>query len=266
MGARVGGELVAAGHEVRWLPDGRSEQTAARARLEGLTASSDPAALLDGAGLVLSVVPPQARARDGTPRRRHRLLRHVRRCQPALARHPRAGPRERRGGRSHPRRCRSSSARRPARVTSPTSTWQVTRTWSTSVELVVATPRLVPVVVGDTVGQASAAKQSYALFNKGRLVLAALAAQLADAHGVRPVLAAEQGRPGAAVLGELGRGARRARGGRLALGPGARRAGCRPGRGRCRRVGGRGPRGGAAARSRRLTGVRRGLGHHSARG
>ena len=73
-----------------------------------------------------------------------------------------------------------------------------------SVELVVATPRLVPVVVGDTVGQASAAKQSYALFNKGRLVLAALAAQLADAARgpARARRRAGTGR-GAAVLGEL---------------------------------------------------------------
>ena len=202
MGARVGGELVAAGHEVRWLPDGRSEQTAARARLEGLTASSDPAALLDGAGLVLSVVPPQlaletARLVAGTgfsgtyvdanplsPATLEQVRASVEASGATLVDAGLVGPPPREGHVTH-----LYLAGDPDLVE--------------SVELVVATPRLVPVVVGDTVGQASAAKQSYALFNKGRLVLAALAAQLADAHGVRPVLAAEQDRPGAAVLGEL---------------------------------------------------------------
>ena len=60
-----------------------------------------------------------------------------------------------------------------------------------------------PKVVGEKVGAASAAKQAYAMFNKGRLVLAAQAAALADAHGVGDVLAAESGRAGADVLGEL---------------------------------------------------------------
>ena len=202
MGARVGGELVAAGHEVRWLPDGRSEQTAARARLEGLTASSDPAALLDDAGLALSVVPPQlaletARLVAGTgfsgtyvdanplsPATLEQVRASVEAGGATLVDAGLVGPPPREGHVTH-----LYLAGDPDLVE--------------SVELVVATPRLVPVVVGDTVGQASAAKQSYALFNKGRLVLAALAAQLADAHGVRPVLAAEQGRPGAAVLGEL---------------------------------------------------------------
>src|SRR5688572_17043604 len=60
MGARVGGELVAAGHEVRWLPAGRSATTVTRADAEQLTPAADAAALVDGAGLVLSLLPPQA--------------------------------------------------------------------------------------------------------------------------------------------------------------------------------------------------------------
>ena len=60
MGARVGGELVAAGHEVRWLPAGRSAATEKRADVERLTPVADAAALVDGADLVLSLLPPQA--------------------------------------------------------------------------------------------------------------------------------------------------------------------------------------------------------------
>ena len=60
MGSRIGGELVATGHQVRWLAAGRSDASRARARTEGLTAVDDPAALVDGADLVLSVLPPQA--------------------------------------------------------------------------------------------------------------------------------------------------------------------------------------------------------------
>jgi hypothetical protein len=60
-----------------------------------------------------------------------------------------------------------------------------------------------PKLVGSEIGAASAAKQAYALFNKGRMVLAALAAELASSHGVLDVLAAESERPGAELLAEL---------------------------------------------------------------
>src|SRR4051794_36169038 len=60
MGSRIGGELVAVGHQVRWLPPGRSEATRARARTEGLTPVDDATQLVDGAELVLGVLPPQA--------------------------------------------------------------------------------------------------------------------------------------------------------------------------------------------------------------
>ena len=66
----------------------------------------------------------------------------------------------------------------------------------------VAGTRVTPVVVGTEVGAASAAKAAYALFNKGRMVLAAMATELADAYGVEGVLAAESDRPGAELLGE----------------------------------------------------------------
>ena len=49
MGAAVGQSLVTAGHQVLWLPAGRSEATAVRARAAGLTGAADLADLGDPA-------------------------------------------------------------------------------------------------------------------------------------------------------------------------------------------------------------------------
>ena len=59
MGARLGGQLVRAGYEVRWLAAGRSAATAERAHGEHLVPTYDVVDLVRGAGVVLSVVPPQ---------------------------------------------------------------------------------------------------------------------------------------------------------------------------------------------------------------
>jgi len=56
MGAAIGAVLVEAGHEVLWLPRGRSEETARRAAAAGLTSADNLAA----AEVILSVVPPHA--------------------------------------------------------------------------------------------------------------------------------------------------------------------------------------------------------------
>jgi 3-hydroxyisobutyrate dehydrogenase-like beta-hydroxyacid dehydrogenase len=58
MGAAVGQSLVAAGHQVLWLPAGRSEATAARARAAGLTGAADLADLVRRADVIMSVCPP----------------------------------------------------------------------------------------------------------------------------------------------------------------------------------------------------------------
>ncbi len=55
MGAAVGGALVALGHTVVWLPEGRSADTRRRAEAAGLVAAADVAEC----ELVVSVVPPQ---------------------------------------------------------------------------------------------------------------------------------------------------------------------------------------------------------------
>jgi 3-hydroxyisobutyrate dehydrogenase-like beta-hydroxyacid dehydrogenase len=58
MGAAVGQCLVNGGHEVLWLPGGRSVATAGRAQAAGLTAAADLADLVRQADVVLSVCPP----------------------------------------------------------------------------------------------------------------------------------------------------------------------------------------------------------------
>jgi 3-hydroxyisobutyrate dehydrogenase-like beta-hydroxyacid dehydrogenase len=60
MGVTVAATLRASGHRVRWLRDGRSTATAARARSAGLETCETLRALLDGADAVLSVCPPSA--------------------------------------------------------------------------------------------------------------------------------------------------------------------------------------------------------------
>jgi 3-hydroxyisobutyrate dehydrogenase-like beta-hydroxyacid dehydrogenase len=61
MGAAVGQCLVAAGHQVLWVPEGRSPASAARAAAAGLTAASGGlAGLVREADVILSVVPPHA--------------------------------------------------------------------------------------------------------------------------------------------------------------------------------------------------------------
>jgi hypothetical protein len=55
-------------------------------------------------------------------------------------------------------------------------------------------------VVGTKPGAASAAKSSYALYNKGKAALAVLAFQLAEKHGVTEALVAQQTRADAGSL------------------------------------------------------------------
>lgn len=56
MGAAVGALLTARGHDVLWRPEGRSEETARRAREAGLTAADG----FSEAELILSICPPHA--------------------------------------------------------------------------------------------------------------------------------------------------------------------------------------------------------------
>jgi len=61
MGAAVGQCLAGAGHEVLWIPEGRSAETSARAQAAGLTdVDGGLAELVRRADVVFSVVPPHA--------------------------------------------------------------------------------------------------------------------------------------------------------------------------------------------------------------
>ena len=62
MGASLGGALVRAGHEVRWLAEGRSAATRARAEAAGLNPAASWAELLSGCEVVVAVCPPDAAA------------------------------------------------------------------------------------------------------------------------------------------------------------------------------------------------------------
>jgi 3-hydroxyisobutyrate dehydrogenase-like beta-hydroxyacid dehydrogenase len=199
MGARIGGELVRVGHEVRWLAAGRSAATLARAEADGLVATGDASALVRGATYVVSVCPPQGAldvARqiaatgwtgtyvDANPLSAGTLGR-VRGVLPegvTLVDGGIVGPPPTDGHRTH------------LYLAGPEQLDEVAALFAGS--------RVTPLPVGDRLGVASAAKQAYALFNKSRVVLAALATSLAASQGVADVLAGEADRPGADLLGE----------------------------------------------------------------
>lgn len=60
MGAAVAAQAVAAGHEVLWVPEGRSGATHSRARKAGATACDSLPEALSRSAVVLSICPPQA--------------------------------------------------------------------------------------------------------------------------------------------------------------------------------------------------------------
>jgi 3-hydroxyisobutyrate dehydrogenase-like beta-hydroxyacid dehydrogenase len=201
MGARIGGELVTAGLEVRWLAAGRSAATAGRAEREGLRRTSSTEELVDGADLVLSVCPPQAALDmahlvagtgftgtyvDANPVAPGVLTAVEATVTATGATFVDAGivgppPAEGRGTHLY-------LSGRPDAVA--------------AVAAAFAETAVTPLDLGTRVGAASAAKQAYALFNKGRLALAHVAGQIAAAYGVAETLAAEAGRPGADPLAD----------------------------------------------------------------
>ncbi|MFE3937977.1 NAD(P)-binding domain-containing protein, partial [Streptomyces goshikiensis] len=66
MGAAVAAQAVKAGHEVLWVPEGRSESTYQRAKQAGATACDSLGEALERSEIVLSICPPQA-AEDVAP-------------------------------------------------------------------------------------------------------------------------------------------------------------------------------------------------------
>ena len=60
MGAALAGVLVAHGHEVLWVPEGRSAESAHRAARHGLTEAPSVCALAESCTVILSICPPHA--------------------------------------------------------------------------------------------------------------------------------------------------------------------------------------------------------------
>jgi 3-hydroxyisobutyrate dehydrogenase-like beta-hydroxyacid dehydrogenase len=60
MGAGIGGVLHGLGHEVLWVPAGRSSESAARAEGAGLTSAPDLGDLVERSSVIFSVCPPNA--------------------------------------------------------------------------------------------------------------------------------------------------------------------------------------------------------------
>jgi 3-hydroxyisobutyrate dehydrogenase-like beta-hydroxyacid dehydrogenase len=202
MGARVAGELVGAGHEVRWLATGRSPQTEQRAIREGLVPAASPEELLHGVDVVVSVCPPQGALGVA------KLAAHAgfsgtyvdaNPVSPGLL-----------GDIADVVGSAGATFVDAGIVGPPPSTGRRTNLYLSGppgqvaavAELCAATA-MTPQDLGPRVGAASAAKQAFALYNKGRLALALVAGELAAAHGVGHVLAAESDRPGAAALADL---------------------------------------------------------------
>ena len=201
MGSRVGGELVTAGREVRWLADGRTAATAERADREGLRRTTIAAELVDGADLVLSVCPPQAAldlARLVASTGFSGTYVDANPISPGLLREVEStvtvagatfvdggivGPPPAAGRRTH------------LYLSGPRAAVQ-------QVASAFAGTAVTALDLGDRVGAASAAKQAYALFNKGGLALAHVAGEIAAAYGVSDTLAAEAARPGGDVLAD----------------------------------------------------------------
>ena len=202
MGSRVAGELVGAGREVRWLATGRSAGTEQRATHEGLVPAASPEELVGGVDLVVSVCPPQGAldvarlvARAGftgtyvdanpvSPGLLGDIADVVTTAGATFVDAGIVGPPPSAG-----RRTSLYLSGPPDRV-------------AAIAELCSATA-MTPIDLGPRVGAASAAKQAFALYNKGRLALALLAGELAAAHGVGDLLTAEAARPGADALADL---------------------------------------------------------------
>ncbi|MFK0238227.1 NAD(P)-dependent oxidoreductase [Streptomyces vinaceus] len=196
MGAAIGGQLVRAGHQVLWCPEGRSTTTVERAASNGLTASDLPHLLAD-AEVVLSICPPAAaealaRTAQGyagiwveanaiTPQRTTRIASLL----PAsvvvdggIVGSPPTGSK-------HP----------TLYLSGPAAT-------DTVADMFTGTDVRTS-ILGNGIGQASALKLSYSSFQKASRVLAAVSYGLATEHDVEEELLTIAGKRAGSYLTEI---------------------------------------------------------------
>lgn len=200
MGSRLAAQLVAAGHEVHWVPEGRSAESTARAEAAGLIGTSSFAEAVRAAEVVLCSCAPQGAVDiavqvgeagfDG-------MYIEANPLSPTSLREAQAAV--------HQATFVDAGVVGPPPVGGPSPTHlmlsgsaaeQAAELW--------AGTAVTPMVVGAEPGAASAAKSSYALYNKGKAALAVLAFQLAEKHGVTDALTAQQVRADAGSLKDPG--------------------------------------------------------------
>jgi 3-hydroxyisobutyrate dehydrogenase-like beta-hydroxyacid dehydrogenase len=190
MGAAVGQCLVAGGHEVLWVPQGRSPVTAARAGAAGLTRAADLADLVRRADVIMSVCPPHAAldtARQVAAARFGGLYLDANAIAPATAREVAgivAG-----GGGYVDGGIIGSPPVEPGFIRLYLSGARAQEIQALFDGTAVATRT----VERDEVGAASAVKMAYASWTKGSAALLLAARVLARAQGVEDVLLAEWG-------------------------------------------------------------------------
>ncbi len=189
MGAAVAAELVLGGHEVLWVPKGRSKDTLRRAMEAGATPCDSLEEALSRSAVVLSACPPQA-AED---------------VASAVAAHGFAGVYADVNAISPQRVQRIAEEIRPGSAVvdgavfgQPPGEGRATRLYlagvDSAVELVASLfmdSALHVCRVGGTLGSASALKMAFASYQKAARTLAGVAHALADAHGVGDQLTAE---------------------------------------------------------------------------
>ena len=199
MGSKLAAQLVTAGHEVHWVPEGRSEASVARAAEAGLIGTPFADAVREADAVLCSCAPQGAvdiakqvgsagfgglfiEANPLSPM----SLREAQSSVPeatfvdagVVGPPPTGGP--------SPTHLMLSGA----------AADQAAGLW--------AGTAVTAMVVGAEPGAASAAKSSYALYNKGKAALAVLAFQLAEKHGVTEALTAQQVRADAGSLKDPG--------------------------------------------------------------
>lgn len=188
MGAAIGAELVAGGHEVLWVPAGRGERTARRAAEAGLRGVDS----LASCEIVLSICPPAAASDvaaemagfkgiyvDCNAISPHRMI-EISKLFGTVVDGSIIGPPP--GPQSRARLYLSGQESAVDRV----------------VELFTGS-RAEPISLGQRVGDASALKMAYGSYNKATHALAAVSFALAEEYGVSAALRVEALRAGGAL-------------------------------------------------------------------
>ncbi|MEU8678097.1 DUF1932 domain-containing protein [Streptomyces sp. NPDC048560] len=189
MGAGVVAQVAAAGHEVLWVPEGRSAATRERARKAGAVAVDTLAEALERSAVVLSVCPPQAAEEVAA----------------AVADHSFTGVYVDANAINPQRMQHIAEAMSPGvavldgAIFGPPPGGQRTarlylagdRSAIDLVETLFKDTALHPRRASGAIGSASALKMAFASYQKAARTLAGVAHALADAHGVGDELTAE---------------------------------------------------------------------------